>query len=217
MFGQMSESTRRDVLIADDHSVYRAGLAHILQRIPGLADIVEVENFDDALDTLARKPFFLALFDLDMPGMVGPSTLHEVRATYPDLAVIVVSACVDQAVIDSVVPAVDAFISKTTSLPAMWGQIQAVLAHRQKAKPDLSAEPLETCDAVKQALPSRCLTARQMEVLVKVERGLSNKEIARLLNISPGTVKIHIAALLAFYGLRNRTELALKSRELSRP
>ena len=80
------------VLIADDHSLYRTGLALLLKDRLGVTEVIEVSDFDQALDRLAETPGIgLALFDLSMPGMGGPESLRVIKETYPDVRVAVVS------------------------------------------------------------------------------------------------------------------------------
>lgn len=200
-------------LVADDHDVYRAGISQLLQSALGLTEIVQAGTFDDALDHLASKDFGLALFDLDMPGMHGPETLREVRLTYPSLKLIVISATTDASVIKvTEAIGVDRYIPKSTSLTEMMQAIRAEVAHTE-AEPRGSVET-EARSHTPMTPPRKgsALTSRQKDVLLCVERGLSNKEIARDLSIAPGTVKIHLAALFAYYSVRNRTELAIKAR-----
>ncbi|HRJ70323.1 MAG TPA: response regulator transcription factor, partial [Beijerinckiaceae bacterium] len=88
----MSNRERRRALIADDHGLYRMGLAFLLKDRLGLDEVIEVGGFDDALDRLAANPdIAMALFDLSMPGMGGPESLDVVKETYPDVKVAVVS------------------------------------------------------------------------------------------------------------------------------
>lgn len=205
----MGAEIRSCALIADDHEVYRAGLSMVLRDKGPFSEIVEVGSFDQALDVLANFDIDLALFDLDMPGMAGPETLRVVREIYPDLKVLVVSAEIDESTIAAAMSAgIWAYIKKTTSLADMVHVIrEAAVAQEsgQALAPQVAHELQSFCRK-----PS--LTARQREVLDRIAQGMSNKETARELNIAPGTVKIHLAALFSYFNVRNRTELVIKSR-----
>lgn len=203
-------------LIADDHDVYRAGLHSVLKVSGHLSQIAEASCFDEALDRLAAEPVELAIFDLDMPGMNGPGTLRQVRMIYPNVTLIIVSACSDRTTITAALSTgIDAYITKATGLPAMVKIIwdTHALRQRQSQHEDTITDRRNVVADRSARLFGRAhsITRRQSEVLKCVVRGMSNKEIARELKIAPGTVKIHIAGLFAFYQVRNRTELVSKT------
>lgn len=197
----------KTVLVADDHGVYRAGLA-LLLRGGALADhVLEAASFDDALEQLSRSDVALALFDLDMPGMAGPQTLSLVLSVYPHLKIAVVSATNDDSIIESILEAgAAAYIKKSTSLSDM-----AVVLRKLLGRDGTDAAPAPAFE-VRPLRGNVQPTRRQKDVLSCVARGLTNKEIARELGIAPGTVKIHLAALFEIFGASNRTELLLRSK-----
>src|SRR5262245_19736648 len=93
----MSPMRKTLALIVDDHGLYRAGLKLLLEDRLGFERVIEAGGFDEALDRLADTPAIkLALFDLSMPGMGGPSSLAVVRSSYPDLRVAVISGMEDR-------------------------------------------------------------------------------------------------------------------------
>ena len=223
----MAHDSKRTALIADDHGLYRAGLGLVLRDRLRFAVVLEAGSFDLALDQLAANPgTMLALFDLAMPGMGGPESLAVVRETYPDLRVAIVSGSQDR---DSVIGAVSSglcgFIPKNLEEDEIVDAIEGILANRifvprfMTSTGAVSAQSekarISPVDAIAAVAPSANigpadLTPRQRHVLACVCRGLSNKEIGRELEIAEGTVKIHLAALFAHFGVRNRTELATR-------
>jgi DNA-binding NarL/FixJ family response regulator len=199
------------ILIADDHAVYRAGLAAVLrsQDRPG---IVEAGSFDEALDRLAEQIFFLALFDLDMPGMAGAKTLRHVRDVYPTMKLAIVSGTTDEATVSEMLAAgIDAYIPKTMTLTQMVRSIGELLE-----RPGSSSASSESSVPRQISLASQsiAITSRQADVLKGIMHGKTNKEIARDLGIAPGTVKIHLAALFDHFGAGNRTQLLARARDL---
>jgi DNA-binding NarL/FixJ family response regulator len=212
------------VLIADDHSLYRAGFAFLLKDRLGFQTVVEAVTFDDALDRLAETPnVALALFDLAMPGISGPESLRVVKETYPGLRVAIVSGSEERNyVLKAVATGLNGYVPKTLADDEMVGALKDILDGRiyvprfmTAADPSSSRTP-ENSEAPDQKSDQRAgaakpISPRQHDVLVCVRRGLSNKEIARELDIAEGTVKIHLAALFSHFGARNRTELATKS------
>jgi DNA-binding NarL/FixJ family response regulator len=217
-------------LIADDHGLYRTGLSLLLKDRLGVSEVIEVSGFDDALDRLATIPDIkLALFDLSMPGMGGPESLRVVKETYPDVRVAVVSGSEDR---DNVLRAVsvglNGYVPKSLAADEIASALQTILAgdvYVPRFTATAAPATIATSDAAA-AVPTpspppstavhiESLTPRQRDVLNCVVRGLSNKEIARDLDIAEGTVKIHLAALFNQFGVRNRTELALRAQTLS--
>lgn len=192
------------VLVADDHDLYRIGLARLLRTDDIVDEVLEASTFDDALDKLAATRVSVALFDLDMPGMGGPQTLGLVRSIYPSLVLAVVSAATNEAIISETLGlGVSAYLTKSTNLPEMLVTLRNLLRRSEPARRVEEAGRLERRQTA--------LTPRQVEVLQCISRGLTNKEISRHLGIAPGTVKIHLAALFEHFGVSNRTELLARS------
>lgn len=227
----MAADPRVMALIADDHGLYRTGLSLLLKDRLGITDVIEVSGFDDALDRLARHPDIkLALFDLSMPGMGGPESLSVVKETYPDVRVVVVSGSEDR---DHVLAAVSiglsGYVPKSLTEEEIVGALQHIFDGHVYIPRFMTASvtrprlaKLDEAPAAAAPAPSLAevrmddLTPRQRDVLQCILRGLANKEIARELDIAEGTVKIHLAALFAQFGARNRTELATRAQTLPR-
>jgi DNA-binding NarL/FixJ family response regulator len=211
------------VLVADDHSLYRAGFSFLLKDRMGFRSVIEAATFDAALDRLAETPNVdLALFDLAMPGISGPESLLIVKETYPGLRVAIVSGSEERnLVLKAVATGLNGYIPKSLEDDEIVGALKGILDGRiyvPRFMTVASAAHSNGSDAPPRTTPSepvrqsaKSISPRQRDVLVCVRRGLSNKEIARELEIAEGTVKIHLAALFAHFGARNRTELATKS------
>lgn len=210
----MSQPRKTLALIADDHGLYRMGLKLLLEDRLGFGDVIEAGGFDEALDRLADTPAIkLALFDLSMPGMGGPSSLAVVRQSYPELRVAVISGQEDRANVDATLAhGLNGFIPKSLSDEKIVAAIKDVMAGKTFV-PTVTAAKAAT---VAQKAPEQMegLTPRQRDVLGGIVRGLANKEIARELDIAEGTVKIHLAALFSHFDVRNRTELATRAQRM---
>jgi DNA-binding NarL/FixJ family response regulator len=221
---QMAISRRNTVLVADDHSLYRAGFALLLKDRMGFSSIIEAATFDAALDRLAETPEVeLALFDLAMPGITGPESLGIVKETYPGLRVAIVSGSEERgAVLKAVATGLNGYVPKSLADDEIIGALEDILDGRIFVPRFMTAalaasggksrdgEEPDARNAVPGTAP-KPISPRQRDVLDCVRRGLSNKEIARELDIAEGTVKIHLAALFSHFGARNRTELATRS------
>jgi DNA-binding NarL/FixJ family response regulator len=220
----MTVHHRNRVLVADDHSLYRAGLSFLLRDRMGFHDVIEAATFDSALDRLSEpSKVELALFDLAMPGISGPESLSVVKETYPGLRVAIVSGSEQRDdVLKAVATGLNGYVPKSLGDDEIVGALQDILNGRIYVPRFMTAAgsaPVGTSAGYEAGegkggpgggAVTKPISPRQRDVLDCVRRGLSNKEIARELDIAEGTVKIHLAALFSHFSARNRTELATK-------
>ncbi|WP_246317241.1 LuxR C-terminal-related transcriptional regulator [Hyphomicrobium methylovorum] len=218
----IADVRRATVLVADDHSLYRTGLGFLLKDRLGFSTVIEAATFDAALDRLSdTSGIELALFDLSMPGVSGPESLNVVRETYAGLRVAIVSGSEERNdVLRTVATGLSGYIPKSLPDEEIVGALEDIMDGRIYVPRfmTVSAGPLGGPSAPNLDRPEakglngnvKPISPRQRDVLECVRRGLSNKEIARELDIAEGTVKIHLAALFSYFGARNRTELATK-------
>ena len=221
----MPAPQRNTVLVADDHGLYRSGFSFLLRDRMGFRSVIEASSFDAALDRLAETPNVeLALFDLAMPGISGPEGLRVVKEAYPSIRVAIVSGSEERNdVVKAVAMGLNGYVPKSLADDEIVGALKDILDGRvfvprfmtsgnaeHRAKLASADAPAAKRDPGGGAT-NKAISPRQRDVLDCVRRGLSNKEIARELDIAEGTVKIHLAALFSHFGARNRTELATRS------
>jgi DNA-binding NarL/FixJ family response regulator len=212
------------VLVADDHGLYRSGFGFLLRDRMGFTSVIEAATFDASLDRLAQTPDVeLALFDLAMPGVSGPESLSVVKETYPGLRVAIVSGSEQRDdVVKAVAMGINGYVPKSLGDDEIVAALKDILDGRIFVPNFMTsgggaevripaAAALSNKGDPGGGATSKAISPRQRDVLECVRRGLSNKEIARELDIAEGTVKIHLAALFSHYGARNRTELATRS------
>ena len=199
------------LLIADDHPLFRGALREAVSGLLGRAAIDEAGTFEEVTELLERgSDVDLILLDLSMPGVRGFSGLMYLRAQYPGLPIVVVSANDDPAVIRRCIEfGASGFIPKTLGTEAMRQAIARVLAGEVWTPPDVDLN--RPADAETTAMIARLssLTPQQVRVLMMLSGGLLNKQIAYELGVSEATVKAHVSAILQKLGVESRTQAVI--------
>jgi DNA-binding NarL/FixJ family response regulator len=200
------------VLIADDHPLYRDALRAVVpQACPG-ADISEANSQEEVLAAVAAcREFSLVLLDLNLPGATGLSCLTELRRMVPATPIVVVSAVGDPKIMqDAIMGGACAFIPKSAPGQVLINALRVILAGG-------TYMPTGIVAALRggEGGPARNeLTLRQRRVLELLSTGLSNKRIARALDISEITVKAHVTAIFRKLGVSNRVQAGLEARRV---
>jgi DNA-binding NarL/FixJ family response regulator len=200
------------VLIADDHELFRDGLTLVLQHLAPGTRCLAAGDHREALDLARSTPDLdLVLLDIRMPDLPWEEALHTLRTERPEVPVVILSALIDRALITTAMRAgARGFIPKTSSSTVMIHAINLVLSGGHYIPPLVLDEdaPAEDAQPGVDALAA-ALTPRQMDVLRLVAKGLSNRDIAQALDLSEGTVKLHVTAILKSLGVPNRTSAVI--------
>jgi DNA-binding NarL/FixJ family response regulator len=207
----LNDPALHQLLIADDHPLFRGALREAVSGLLDQAEIGEAGTFEEVTDFLERSSDVdLIMLDLNMPGVRGFSGLMYLRAQYPGLPIVVVSASDDPTVIRRCMEfGASGFIPKTLGVDAMRQAIARVLQGELWTPPDVDlARP---SDAETTALIARLssLTPQQVRVLMMLSGGLLNKQIAYELGVSEATVKAHVSAILQKLGVESRTQAVI--------
>jgi DNA-binding NarL/FixJ family response regulator len=205
---RVRESTR--LVIADDHPLFRGALREAVSGLFEKPDIAEAGSFEDVTRQLERgAEIDLILLDLSMPGVRGFSGLMYLRAQYPSVPIVVVSANDDPAVIRRCMDfGASGFIPKTLGVEAMRAAIARVLEGGVWTPPDIE---LGSSDEPTAGMIARLalLTPQQVRVLMMLSEGLLNKQIAYELGVSEATIKAHVSAILQKLGVESRTQAVI--------
>jgi len=207
------------ILIADDHELFRDGLRLALEQMEQGVQIVEAGDYPQAIDAAKSvTDLSLVLLDLNMPGMSWNDGLQVLRATLnPAVPIIILSATDDRRhVLQAVNLGAAGFIPKTSSSRVMLSALKLVLSGGVYLPPALLEQAVEEASAEPQPLANgtNALTPRQREVLTLLGQGKSNKEIARVLDLAEGTVKLHVTAILKALGVNNRTRAVVAAAQM---
>lgn len=200
------------ILIADDHELFRDGLRLVLSELGPELTVIEASSYDQTLEIANREDGLeLVLLDLVMPGMPWNEGLGAVKRRLPKVPVVILSASEDRRlVLEAVRLGAAGFIPKTSSSKVMLSALRLVMSGGVYLPPALIDESSVVggrgdSPHADLSLDSTPLTPRQREVLALLGQGKSNKEIARILNLSEGTVKLHVTAILKALNVSNRT------------
>jgi DNA-binding NarL/FixJ family response regulator len=204
-------------LLVDDHALFRAGLVVLLQKMSGDARVLEVGTAAAALQAAADNAALdLVLLDYTLPDSNGVEVLRALKATRPELPVILLSAHMDSGLIQLALKEhASGFIPKTSTPDVMLSAVQLVLNGGIYIPLEAMGAPA-AAPSVSHPAPSSGrvqLTQRQMDVLQQMKNGLSNKEIARQLHMSPSTVKVHVAAILRELAASSRTQAVFLAKD----
>ena len=195
-------------IIADDHPLFRDALKQILARDMPDVELAEAGTLDEVVAAVEEKDTDLILLDLKMPGVQGFSGLIYLRAQFPDIPVVVVSASEETAIIRRAISfGASGFIPKSASAEQMQAALQAVLAGEVAVPEDVSLEEDEETGDMARRLST--LTPQQMRVLMMLREGLLNKQIAYELGVSEATIKAHVSAILQKLGVESRTQAVI--------
>ena len=212
---EVSVPTHR-FLIADDHPLFRGAMREALSGLFGGATIAEAGSFEDAAALLDKDgDTDLVLLDLTMPGVRGFSGLMYLRAQYPGVPVVVVSANDDPAVIRRCMEfGASGFIPKTLGVESMRGAISQVLEGGVWTPPDVDLSAGADADSADLMARLLTLTPQQARVLMMLSEGLLNKQIAYNLSVSEATVKAHVSAILQKLGVESRTQAVIAAAKI---
>jgi DNA-binding NarL/FixJ family response regulator len=215
-FGQL----KYEVLIVDDHPLYRLALKGAVAAACTNCEIFEADSVAGLFEALDRHPRTdLLLLDLNLPGAYGFNALAHLRGSRPELPIIVVSASDDpRTVRQALAFGAQSFVSKSADAATIGKNVQAVLCGEvvPQASSILEREPEADQSALEIGQRMAQLTPQQFRVLGMLCAGLLNKQIGEDLQITEATVKAHMTAILRKLGAVNRTQAVLLAGRLTR-
>lgn len=227
-------------LISDDDEFFRVALRSVLCERNGFSDVIVTASFDEAIDRLGTAgPVEIGLFDLNMVGMENWLDLSALRDEFPDMRVVVVSASRDREdILRALEIGAHGFIHKGLGICELSRAISLILAGQVYVPPFLPEKPAgtpATCFAgsaivggeepaftpasyasedlqgATYSTKSLQCSPRQREVIELLIAGHSNKSMARVLDLSEGTIKFHMSAVMRLLGVHSRVEAATRA------
>lgn len=190
------------LVIADDHPIVRAGLQGLLATQPDLLVVGEASNGPDAVTLVRTHRPDVCLVDLRMPGLDGVATTREVRRVSPGTQVLILTTYdTDADVLRAIEAGATGYLLKETPRDELFRAIRATARGESVLSPSVASRLVGHA----RGADDRHLSPRELEVLMLVARGTSNKLIARDLGISEATVKTHLLHIFSKLGVDDRT------------
>ncbi len=199
----MSDAAVIRVMLADDHVVVRAGLRAMLAGDDGIEIVGEAANGAEAVVLARRIEPDVILMDLRMPELDGVSAIAQIREQKPEVHVLVLTTYeTDADIVRAVGAGATGYLLKDATRDEVLRAIRSTAAGEAALASRVASRLMHRMRAPEE----EALTAREIEVLMLVARGLTNKEIANALYVSEATVKTHLLHVFAKLGVDDRTE-----------
>jgi two-component system NarL family response regulator len=195
-------STPIRILVAEDHLVARVGVGAIVNMQPDMKVVGEASNGQQALEMYRKIRPDVVLLDMRMPIMSGVEAARAIKAEFPEAKMVALTTYGgDEDIRRALAAGIQAYLTKDVLHDELLKAIRAVYAGQKYL-------PAAVAAALTAQMPRPDLSAREVQVLELIVRGLANKQIAYSLNIAEHTVKNHVKNILSKLGVQDRTQAA---------
>jgi two-component system, NarL family, response regulator len=212
----MTAATIRILLVEDDE-LFRLGLRIRLEQEPDFVIVAEAEDGETAIELTNRHPLDLVLLDIGLPGIGGIEACRQIKQQYPNLPVLILTSHSQKSLIVRLIEVgAQGYCLKGIAAEKLVLAIRSVIAGASwwdefatkeiRSAFEVSSQAIEPTDSSNSANP---LTQREREILELIATGKTNQEIAKVLYISSGTVRVHVHAILHKLNARDRTSAVI--------
>ena len=204
------------LLIVDDHTVVRDGLATMLGRIAEFTVVGEAVNGLEAVERARELKPDIILMDLRMPELDGVEAMRLIRAEDTDIKFIVLTTFdTDEYIFEAIEAGAKGYLLKDTSREELFQAVRAVHGGESHIQPGVAAKVLDRFSQLsRQAADTALLTEREVEVIRLMATGAANKEIAASLSINESTVKTHVSNIFQKLDVNQRTGAVTKAMQM---
>jgi len=205
------------ILLVEDDELFRLGLRVRLEQEPGLEIVAEAEDGETAIEIVKSHSLNIVVLDIGLPGLGGVEACRQIRQLAPSLPVLVLTSHTQKALINRIIevgaqgycikgaPSQTLILAiQSVAAGASWWDSAATTEIRAAFENNAGATPASDTDKM-----APVLTRREQEILALIADGKTNQEIAEMLYIAPGTVRVHVHAILQKLDVRDRTQAAV--------
>ena len=203
------------VVVADDQALVRGGFKMILETQPDIEVVAEAQDGTEVIGKAEEFVPDVLLMDVRMPKLNGIEAARAIRESVPSAKIVMLTVSDEEDdLFDAIKAGANGYLLKEISIEEVADAIRSVVQGQSLISPSMASKLLNEFNAMsrraeeKQQFPAPALTARELEVLKNVARGMSNREVAALMHISPKTVEVNLTRIYRKLHLRNRIELA---------
>jgi len=198
------------IVVIDDHTLFRRGLIALLAREPEFSIVGEAADGFEGIKAVGAHRPDVVLLDLHMPGISGLEAIDAIRKEAPDAHVVMLTVSEDA---DDLLAALrrgaSGYLLKNIDSEFLVSAIRRAADGDAVVSPELTGKLVAQVRTRVEAAPDAALSTRERQILLRVARGASNKEIARALDVAESTVKIHVQHILRKLGLTSRVQAAI--------
>ena len=200
------------ILLADDHAVVRAGIRQFLEEADDMQVIAEADDGEEAMHLIAEHLPDVAVLDVQMPKATGIDVTRWARKEHTDVGILILSAYDDAPYITAVLQAgANGYVLKTASPQEIIEAVRNVRAGNSAMDANVLQKMMKQLSENQQSQPIEKLTEREMDVLLLVGKGFTNKAIGVQLGISDRTVQGHLAHIFNKLQAASRTEAVMRA------
>ncbi len=201
---KVKDSERIKILLVDDHPMVREGMRRLLEGEGGFEVVGEVDSVEEAFEEMARKKTDIVVMDIQLPGIDGVEGTRQMKARYPDVKVVIVSAYGEDYLVPSIDAGADGYLLKTLPPSELVKSMHQAALGQSPVDAALTRHLMNQAAAGRGAEGEGQPTERQQEVLKLVADGLSSKELAARLFISQTTLKREFRNIFNLLGVNDR-------------
>ena len=210
------------ILLVEDDELFRLGLRVRLERETGLEIVAEAEDGETAIELVKRHALHIVILDIGLPGLGGVETCRQIRQVSPSLPVLILTSHTQKALINRIIevgargyclkgaPSQTLILAiQSVAAGASWWDSTATTEIWAAFENNSSTPSTTTVSTSAVAKATAVLTRREQEILALIAAGKTNPEIAQMLYIAPGTVRVHVHAILQKLDVRDRGQAAV--------
>ena len=208
---------RLKILLVEDDELFRLGLQVRLQREPGIEILAEAADGETAIDLAKQQQFDLVLLDIGLPGLGGLETCRQLKQNHPQLPILVLTSRNDRSLIVRLVTAgAQGYCLKGVAAETLVLAMRSVIAGASWWDATATAEIqtlFQSHPEVEATAPAIALTPREREILSLIAITKTDRQIAEILYITPGTVRVHVHTILHKLGASDRKQATAIARQ----